>query len=48
MKASAEQAALTHAWRMRLGVDSILAQPPGPWFEFVIDNFAVRTAATPA
>jgi hypothetical protein len=33
LKASRDQARLTHEWRQRLAVDTILERPPGLWFE---------------
>ncbi|KIY95829.1 hypothetical protein MNEG_12132 [Monoraphidium neglectum] len=33
LRASQDQAAATHQWRQRNGVDSVLERPPGPWYE---------------
>ncbi|KAI8473652.1 MAG: CRAL-TRIO domain-containing protein [Monoraphidium minutum] len=42
VKASADQAQVTHLWRQRNRVDSILERPPGPWYEFVSQHFRIR------
>ncbi|KAI8464059.1 MAG: CRAL-TRIO domain-containing protein [Monoraphidium minutum] len=42
LKASQDQALMTHKWRQKFGVDTILERPPGPWWEFVTENFRAQ------